>query len=462
MQHKKGDNMLRFLFALLLTASTAVASQPVFQMHSKKCVNGTCSMGQGTAEILRIIDGHVIWVTAGHCLGSSNKIEINGKRYESKIIARVKVDAIVPDQIIYLETVGKVDNPGEKVLQTWTPSVTRTPKVGDEVHLIGWPLGRYKRIQTVITSVTVDQFTTKDYLDVGASGGAVVYEDDRRLCGMILAYFHGTKEQICGRFDYASQYLRKKGDLYLVPSEEKAKKNEPPAATPPPVVAPPVATVPPVDIQSIIDKALEENRRDQAERDKRRESQAQRDRDTRVREQARREDAARKQAASHAAEIERLRSLLQDLADKPVTPPVVVPDPVVVPPIVEPQTASDGPLSRVPWGLLGTVAGLAGVAVPGGALGMFGFKMGMNFLSRRRRKKAARPPSFPTRDTTEAEQILELAANEVCPTHDAIYGVLFRDAVSTSPHKTGEELQQEVLTKFNKIAPISSPPPAQE
>ena len=457
MQHKKGDNMLRFLFALLLTASTAVASQPVFEMHSKRCVNGTCSMGQGTAEILRIIDGHVIWVTAGHCLGSSNKIEINGKKYESKILARVKLDSIVPDQIVYLETVGKVDNPS-KDLPTWAPSVGRTPKVGDKVHLLGWPMGKYKRIETTITSVTVDQFTTKDYLNVGASGGAVVYDDDRRLCGMILAYYQTSKEQICGRFDYASQYLRKKGDLYLVPSEEKAKKNEPPAATPPPVVSPPVAPVPPVDIQSIIDKALEESRREQAERDSRREGQAQRDRDTRVREQARRADAAREQAASHAAEIERLRSLIQGITDKPV-----VPEPVVIPPIVEPQTASDGPLSRVPWGLLGTVAGLAGVAVPGGALGMFGFKMGMNFLSRRRRrKKAARPPSFPTRDTTEAEQILELAANEVCPTHDAIYGVLFRDAISTSPHKTGEELQQEVLTRFNKIAPISSPPPTQE
>lgn len=461
--------MSRVLLALLLATTVAEAKLPVNKMYSRRCQRGSCQMGQGTGIPIRILKGKLIWTTAGHCLGDWNAIEINGEKYVSDVIARVPVNDLFPDEVVYLSTRGDVSRDD---VMMWVPEPDYVPRVGDKVWLIGFPYGKYSRIESKVLTVDGDEFTVLPHADVGASGGAVILQEGKLLIGTIHAcYIRGKQEGIMSRFDVVCDRLRRDGHTRLVPQSREGNDGLKPTD---PGNGGPVASNPALskgDIAGIIADALaaaEEKRKAEAEAREREEADRRGD-------EARRRAAAEREAAErHQAEIQKLRTQLEEMrarqardpVETPVEPPVVERGPVVVETPVEPPEASNGVITRLadgaaelPWGLIGTIGAAAGLAVPGGALGLLGLRLGSRLL-RRRKKRRPSPPSFPTRDTTEAEELLQLRANEGRnPVHDALYGCLWQDVVRSQPDKTGKELESEVLSRFNSISPISSPRP---
>jgi hypothetical protein len=457
--------MARLLLALLLaTCTVAEAKLPVNKMWSRRgCAMGSCQQGQGTGIPVRILDGRLIWTTAGHCLGDWNAIEIDGRKYESTIIARVPVNDLVPDEVVYLKTKDRVDPDS---VSLWVPEPDVVPKRGDRVWLIGFPHGKYKRFAAEILTVDGDQFTVLPHANVGASGGAVFLQKNRALIGMIHAYYReGKQEGIMSRFDVVCDRLLRDGHKDLVARSRKADDGNPPGdsagnSTPPNSVPGLSQT----DVDRLIDAAIEKERRAREDDKRAREEEARAEAARRAAEARRRDAEAAAAAERQKAETERIRKELEGLRNRdrtPVPPPVKAPvvglDPTPAEVIETPQTASEGLLGKIPWGLLGMAAGAAGIAIPGGALGVWGLKAGMGLLARRRRRKKAAPaPPLFRRDTTEAEQLLQLRAEERSPVNDAVFGMLWQDFVKANPDATVKEANTAVMSRFNEIAPLST------
>ena len=413
--------MNRIMLALLLTVCTVEAKLPVNRIHSRRgCAIGICQVGQGTGVPIRLMDGRLIWTTAGHCLGDWNAIEIDGRRYESTVIARVPVNDLIPDEVVYLKTKDVV---ARDSVTLWVPEPDYVPKRGDRLWLVGFPRGKYQRVAAEVLTVDGDQFTVLPHAEVGASGGAVILQDGNRLIGTIHAYYQqGKREGIMSRFDVVSDRLLRDGHSYLVANARKK-----------PPITQPIAQD---EINRLITDALEGERKKVTEEAKTREEK-------------------------RAEELENLKSQLQDLKSRqqapvkpPVTPPVEKSDPDPIKEIEEPQRASESLLNRVPWGLIGTGLGLAGVAIPGGALGVLGLRL---LTKRRRRQKGRGPSPLFQRDTGEAEQLLQLRAEERSPVNDAVFGMLWQDFAKTHPNATVKEAEDAVLRKFIEIAPLSTP-----
>jgi len=429
--------MRHLLLGLMLCISSGAlqASQPVFKFYSKKgCSQGTCQRGIGTAVILRTSEGKVVFITAGHCLGQTNEVLINGRLYKSDVVARVQMKNF-RDQVVILKTRDVV--PGCASLSKWVPNLSREPRKGDKVYLVGFPGGRYKRIQTEIVSVNGDVIITRHHLKPGASGGAVIYEDTRRLAGNIHAYLVSDGQGLMSNAQAIWKQLKSSGHSYLIPMEEPVapKKEEPVAPAPiAPVPVAPKPVKPELDVQKALEKALENERRERAkELDAIRERQEARD----------------KAAAERIDELRNIIEGLKPKKEKPALPKPKPKPPAPKPPVVEKAKPSvGGLLGSLPWGL---ILGAAGVAVPGGAFGVIGLKLALSLL----RRKQGESPTLFRRDTTEAEQILDLRSQTRNPIHDALFGVLWEEAAEESPGATAKELQQEVLKRFNNIAPIS-------
>lgn len=98
--------MSRVLLALLLATTVAEAKLPVNKMYSRRCQRGSCQMGQALASQFEFSKASSSGQQPATASGDWNAIEINGEKYVSDVIARVPVNDLFPDEVVYLSTVG--------------------------------------------------------------------------------------------------------------------------------------------------------------------------------------------------------------------------------------------------------------------------------------------------------------------------------------------------------------------
>ena len=440
--------MRAMILMLLLLGSTAVANDhPVYELESITCqIGNLCKTQIGSAGLLKIDGGYAWFLSAGHVLAKKPRIQIGDNKYPITKIQEWPTRSLMPDSVILLRTTIPVPDNGHKTY--YLDPEGRTPQAGDRVWLIGYPKGKFKYLDSVITTIRADQFATKHHLTSGSSGGVVVYQDSSTLAGIIHGYSLATGEGIATRSDLIVTHLQDQF-AHLLPS----------TGTPEPVEEPPVEVVAP-DPQPPVEEApvdVEKWEAKQAEELKEALEAARKVQDDALK-QYREEDAQHRgrlieeilgAVQSQVAPIlQRQQNELDDLkrrkeGDAPLWD----------------GGAEDDRKSKLPIGAAlpwATILSGLGLAVPGGALGWLAISAGSKLFRRKGVPQAV--PSAPLfqRDVSEAEQLIGLRQSEQRePIFDNLLGILFEDEFSANPDQSLKEAHAAIYRRFNKIAPVS-------
>lgn len=510
---------MRILLLALLTIPTSLLAQeelPAYKIYGlENCALGDCTTTQGTCILLRVREGYGWFITVGHTVFADPKVQIGIHAYKLNRIQSWKTGGVMPDTIALLRTSEKIPHDS---LKTYFIDPGQSPKTGDSVFLLGWPRGRYRSIKTHITGVQTQQFKTQAHLNVGASGGLVVYQDSGKLAGVIHGYTIREREGVATRSDLIATWLTESFP-YLVPAVDEVGEPLPPIqpptepgssllpdsqlSAPTPIKGAGSST--PDELASVR-RGLEASLRAFEEKQDKdlvqlkedllmAQSDSLQEMENRLI-KARAEDFSQfskslgiqvgKSFEQQDNKIAEMAEALVILSRPAPTPPVVpysTPTPPTSPtptPLPEkprepapgvsslPKEKSSSGLfdlfgkniANLPW--LAILGGL-GIAVPGGAAGWFAVK-GIRLLLSRGNKthvpkeKAGVPQGGGfRRDATEAAQILNLRKHEQRePIHDALHGILWEDQVKTNPNQTLGEAHQAVMASFNNIAPLSA------
>lgn len=436
----------------LLLGTVSVANDyPVYELESVSCQIGSlCKFQSGSAGLLKVNKGYAWFLTAGHVLAKSPNIHIGNNKYPVTKMQEWPTRSLMRDSVILLRTTIPIPESGGHKTYYLDPE-GRAPRIGDKVWLIGYPKGKFKYLNSIITTIRTDQFATRHHLTSGSSGGVVVFQDSSTLAGIIHGYSMISGEGIATRSDLIVEGLRRGKYAYLLPStatEVPELTEEPPAEVVAPDPQPPTEEVegPAVDIEQwkarqadALKKALEDARKVQDDS-----LRQYREEDTQQKDQIIREILRVVEGhvtpilKEHQDKLDALNNK-NDSSDG-VDAPVWDPDP----------PASNFP---IPWK---TLFGVLGIAVPGGALGWLALSAGSRLLRTKGDPKAAQPAPLFQRDMAEAEQIIDLRQQEQRePVFDSLLGILFEDEYTAKPDQSLEEAHAAIYRRFNKIAPVS-------